>query len=245
MVRLRKDPLDEAHRCFAGEDEEALVIACLAAIEGIRSVESIPILSQGLEKSSSGAVREAIIVALAGMRGHLRAVVPLATALRDPSSSAEERALALYGVGEVVGHWRPNALEASRAIPEEATLASEVMNEVVPSLDLRGSCVLVDALRKMRDARTAPALFSVFEGAEAGVRCAGDSRLRPGRRELQLSRDEGLRFRSLRGIAHIAKGNATVVKWLEEQEGRIDALSPKMIREIGSLRQRVAPGGSP
>ena len=88
-------------------------MACLAAIEGIRSTESIPILSEGLQKSARGSVREAIILALAGMRGHLRAVVPLSKVLRDASSSGEEQALALYGIGEVLGHWRPNALEAS------------------------------------------------------------------------------------------------------------------------------------
>ena len=242
LKALREDALKAAHACLSERPAMLLKNACVGAIEGLRAPVSIPLLATELRRLEADGSREALLLALGGMRGLLRAVVPLVEILRDPARPPRERALAAHGIGEVVGHWRPNVLEESRAIPAEVTAAAEAMNAVGASLDLHGRCTVVEALRKMRDARTAPVLFEIFEGAPADVRCPTDSLLRPGRREVQMSRDEGLQIRTLRAIAHIAKDNATVHEWLSRtSEG--EGLSPTMRREMSALRIRAGEGG--
>jgi hypothetical protein len=179
------------------------------------------------------------VVRAAGELGHLHALtVPLEVLTWDDEPLQAESAWAL---GEILVRYDPDQFTREpRCIGETV----EALSTHLPKLARPGRCVLVEAFARVRDARTAGALFALFDAAhddDACPRVEIDRRFGP---PLVASREQPLRFKVVQAVAGIAAGNQEVIDWLERRLQRGD-LSPRYQEALRSVLERARPNGVP
>lgn len=200
-----------------------------------RDVSSIPFLSELLtKKSTEQTLAIAVVTALAEMRD-LSAVPPLVTVLRSPVIESQLTMVAVFGIGEILGHWRPGL--ADKEPPAVVTEAVEKLLAMLPEMQGVTQCVAVDALRKIRDSRAATALFRMFESPASDFLCPDVEIAREAMPPFVLSQRERFRIRVLRAISLIAVGNDDVLSWLSEQSAKKSYYGEDVIRELNNVFQ--------
>jgi len=168
-----------------------------------------------------------------GRTRSLDSLSPLTELLRKHHEKQKVREMAMWGIGEIIGHWVP--IDPHHPPPDEVRNAVQAITDALPGLSPSSQCVAVDALRKIRDARASDALFSLFESEDSTFTCPDIELPRKGRPPLQLSQREHIRIWTLRAIALIAKGNTAAQDWLTLRKQETTRFDPDLIRELRNL----------
>ncbi|NUN16230.1 MAG: HEAT repeat domain-containing protein [Myxococcales bacterium] len=205
----------------------------IMALGGFRNTHSIPFLAELVKtKENDHTVALAAVTALAEMRD-LSAIPPLLDVLRQSTGESQLTMMAIFGIGEVLGHWRPSL--ADKEPPAVMNQAVEKLAGMLPEMQGITQCVTVDAFRKIRDARAAPALFRVFESPGSDFLCPDVEIPRKSMPPFALSQRERFRIRVLRAVSLIAVENDEVMTWLSEQAERKSDYSEDIIRELENV----------
>jgi hypothetical protein len=126
------------------------------------------------------------------------------------------------------------------ALPAVVDRAQATVARALRELSRVNQCVATEALLKMADVRTGPAVFALFEAPDSTFTCPSEELTEHDGRVKALSTAEPIRIKLLRVVARIVVGNDEALRWLEDQAGK-DAYAADVEAELDnvfSLAQR-------
>ena len=230
LSTLKKEVAPLARRLFeTGHGDEKVAAARL--LGSLRDVEAVPLLARYVEDPDADPQERAQVLLALSEMNDLAALEPLLFATERLSADQRSQTFALYGVGEVFKYYAPDNREALPPVVDEA---SETLVRVLPKLSKVNQCVAVDALQKMADARTAPALQALFESDESTFECPTAEEREHDGRVKTLSTSDPIRIKILRVVARLVVGDDEVLRWLE-REAASDAYSDEINRELDNV----------
>jgi hypothetical protein len=235
-VALRDEVAPLGRRIFeTSKGEEQIASARL--LGSLRDLEAIPLLARAVRAEDTAPdVRAQVLLAL-GEMSDFEALDPLLWAVEHLEGEQRSLTLALWGIGETFKYYAP---DERVALPAVVDRAQATVARALRELSRVNQCVATEALLKMADVRTGPAVFALFEAPDSTFTCPSEELTEHDGRVKALSTAEPIRIKLLRVVARIVVGNDEALRWLEDQAGK-DAYAADVEAELDnvfSLAQR-------